>query len=227
MIFKKLSVPATVDELLVRARSLAGMTLKEVSVFCDFAELPEDQKREKGKVGELLERYLGATAGNQALPDFPQLGIELKTIPVDRDGFPKESTFVCSIPLLKVAEETWETSTVWRKLRCVLWIPIEVHADIPLSKRRVGWPVLWQPNPSQVLILREDWQELVDMIVLGRITEISARQGRFLQVRPKAADTRALTWATDISGTPIQTLPRGFYLRTRFTRDILQDGGQG
>ncbi len=37
--------------------------------------------------------------------------------------------------------------------------------------------------------------------------------GRVLQIRPKAANNKALTEAIGEFGQPIMTLPRGFYLK--------------
>src|SRR5688500_18797590 len=93
--FEAASAPATESELMARARALSGMSLAELARQFGIA-VPEAQLRAKGWVGQLLERALGATAGSRAKPDFEALGIELKTLPVDGRGQPKESTFVCT-----------------------------------------------------------------------------------------------------------------------------------
>ncbi len=64
----------------------------------------------------------------------------------------------------------------------------------------------------------EDWEELMDMIVLGQVERITARHGEVLQLRPKAANSKALTEAVGAQGEPILTLPRGFYLKKEFHR---------
>lgn len=61
--------------------------------------------------------------------------------------------------------------------------------------------------------LKRDWEELMDLIVLGKVETITARHGEVLQIRPKAANARALTEAIGEFGQPIMTLPRGFYLK--------------
>jgi hypothetical protein len=57
----------------------------------------------------------------------------------------------------------------------------------------------------------------MDMIVLGQVERITARHGEVLQLRPKAANSKALTEAIGAQGEPILTLPRGFYLKKNFT----------
>ena len=49
-------------------------------------------------------------------PDFQHIGVELKTLPVDQNFRPKESTYVCTVPLIRNAGAIWETSTVKLKL---------------------------------------------------------------------------------------------------------------
>ncbi|KTD20672.1 DNA mismatch repair protein [Legionella londiniensis] len=60
------------------------------------------------------------------------------------------------------------------------------------------------------------------MIVMGKIAEINAGIGQYLQVRPKAANSQSLGYTFDEEGNKTLTLPRGFYLRSRFTSSILK-----
>jgi len=213
--------PTSIAELLIRAESIAGRTVAELAAQYAIA-IPTTLRREKGVVGQLVEQVLGATAASLPIPDFPHLGIELKTIPINRLGKSCESTFVCAINYQLIRQERWDSSLVLRKLRQVLWIPLQDDDAIPLSERRFGMPLLWHPTSDQLATLRQDWLELTELIVLGRLHEITAYQGEYLQIRPKAAHARVLTAAVGTQGEPIMTLPRGFYLRAKFTTMILQ-----
>ncbi|MCZ4060314.1 DNA mismatch repair endonuclease MutH [Pantoea sp. LMR881] len=206
--------------LLARAQALAGLTLETLAAKAGLP-MPANLKRDKGWVGMLLEWHLGASAGSKAEQDFVHLGIELKTIPVDACGKPLETTFVCVAPLTGNSGVTWQTSHVRHKLARVLWIPVEGERDIPLCARRVGAPLLWSPSPEEDEMLRQDWEELMDMIVLGQVERITARHGAWLQIRPKAANSKALTEGIGDQGQPIMTLPRGFYLKKSFTGPLL------
>ena len=215
-----LQPPLNEQTLLLRAQSLAGYTLGELAERADMA-IPPDLKREKGWVGMLLEVYLGASAGSKPEQDFPEIGVELKTIPIDSFGKPLETTFVCVAPLTGNSGVTWESSHVRHKLARVLWIPVEGERQIPLSVRRVGTPLLWSPSQEEEHQLRQDWEELMDLIVLGKVESITARHGEVLQLRPKAANNKARTLAIGEKGQPIMTLPRGFYIKKSFTRQLL------
>ena len=214
--------PCNEQELLNRARLAAGYSFGEIANYLNIA-IPVNLNKQKGWVGNLIETFLGANAGSKAERDFANLGIELKTIPVNKQGKPLETTFVSVLPLMANHGVIWETSHVKYKLSKVLWIPIEGERSIPLAQRKVGHPILWTPTEQQEQQLKQDWQELMDMIVLGQIEKITARYGTYLQIRPKAANGKALTEAIGENGQIILTRPRGFYLKKSFTLQILQN----
>ncbi|MCX7119824.1 MAG: DNA mismatch repair endonuclease MutH [Legionellales bacterium] len=206
----------TEADLLARCRAIEGYSFGQLAQQLKI-QIPELSIQRKGWIGTALEKALVTTAGNQSLPDFVALGIELKTLPINATGKPAESTFVTSIPLLTIHNQTWETSQCWAKLRRVLWILIEADARLPFAHRRIGKAILWSPSLAEQVILEQDWTELTMLMVQGKIHELDARLGVYLQVRPKAADARSLCYGLDESGQKILTLPRGFYLRSTFT----------
>jgi len=212
--------PADESALLERAWNIAGRTLAEVAAR-RHARVPRRSIRAKGWAGQLIEAELGADSGSRPRPDFDHLGIELKTIPVGVRGHPRESTHVCTVPLADANGLAWETSAVWRKLRRVLWVPVVSPRGAPLGKRLVGSPFLWSPDAGEEAALRADWEELMEMVCLGRAASISAHHGACLQIRPKAANAQALGWGVDEQGVRVPMNPRGFYLRASFTKQIL------
>lgn len=214
------SPPQSEQQLLQAASRLAGLRFADIAAEQQWV-VPENLKRNKGWVGMLLETALGAQAGSKAEQDFAELGIELKTIPINRQGYPLETTFVSLAPLTQNSGVVWHNSHVRHKLQKVLWIPIEGERTIPLAERRVGQPILWQPSAEQEARLARDWEELMDLIVLGHIHQINASIGEVLQLRPKGATKRDLTTAHGRQGQPIKALPLGFYLRKSFTAEIL------
>ena len=216
----RMSPPLSEHELLERAADIAGKTLQYIANLQNIS-LPDRLTSAKGQVGEMLEYFLGASAGTLPEADFLEIGVELKTIPVNRHGRPKESTFICTVNLLPNQQPDWATSTVKKKLSRVLWVPIEADASIPLPQRRIGTAILWSPDQEQEKILRQDWEELTGMIHMGELDQITARYGKYLQIRPKAMNARSLQTGIDAEGNISKTLPRGFYLRTVFTRQIL------
>ena len=214
-------IPQTLEQLLSQAQSIAGLTFGELADELHIP-VPPDLKRDKGWVGMLLESALGATAGSKAEQDFSHLGVELKTLPINAEGYPLETTFVSLAPLVQNSGVKWENSHVRHKLSCVLWIPIEGSRHIPLRERHIGAPILWKPTAEQERQLKQDWEELMDLIVLGKLDQITARIGEVMQLRPKGANNHAVTKGIGKNGEIIETLPLGFYLRKEFTAQILK-----
>jgi DNA mismatch repair protein MutH len=213
--------PTSENELLERARAISGRTLAELASAAEI-DVPADLRRAKGFVGQLVERALGASAGSRAGPDFRELGIELKTLPVDANGRPVESTFVCTIPLARVGDLEWEDSPVRAKLRRVLFVPVEGERERAVGLRRIGEPFVWSPSAEEEADLKFDWDELSGRIGRGDVESITGHLGRYLQVRPKAADSQARGLARDADGVAFAALPRGFYLRAAFTERVVR-----
>lgn len=214
--------PESVKILKQRAVNMAGQTLSSIARQLDIP-VPDNLNKNKGWQGQLIESFLGATASTKAKPDFVELDIELKTLPIDANGNPKESTYVCTVPLNNPDRYDWQSSWLRKKLSRVLWVPIEANPDVPLTDRTIGNAILWEPSESQSLALQQDWEELMEMVHLGQLEKITSHHGKYLQIRPKAANAKSLCPATDEDGDPIMSLPRGFYLRTLFTRMIIEE----
>jgi len=216
-----ISPPKSEKELLTRARQLAGLTLDELATKFN-QPIPKNTTHAKGWIGQLIETALGATASSLAEPDFQLIGIELKTLPLTNAGKPKESTYVCTVPLSNLHEQEWESCWLKKKLQRVLWLPLEADKRLPLAERHIGNAILWSPSDEQAAQLRQDWEELMELVCLGKLDQITSHMGRYLQIRPKGANAKSLTTTLDEEGNTIQTLPRGFYLRPEFTQLIIQ-----
>lgn len=217
----KFSKPESESELEARVIELAGQRLSKLANEIHWP-VPMDLKHDKGWIGQLLEVHLGASAGNLSEPDFQNIGIELKTIPLTAQHKAKETTYVCTVPLLNNIGLTWENSCVYKKLSRVLWLPIEADPAIPVGERRVGRGFIWSPSDNEMDNLKNDWEEFMELISLGQVETITAHLGEYLQIRPKAANASVVTTGIGHDGRRKQTLPRGFYLRTSFTNQILQ-----
>ena len=214
--------PETEQDLISRFQNIEGLSFAQLSLRLGIT-IPDNPNHRKGWIGQAIELALGADAGNKSLPDFQSLGIELKTLPMSASGKPAESTFVTSIPLLTIHKQSWRTSQCYAKLKRLLWIPIEGDTTIPYPHRRIGRGFIWSPSEQEESVLSEDWNYLTLQISTGQLESLNAIAGTYLQVRPKAADGKSLCFGYDAEGNKIQTLPRGFYLRSSFTQLLLND----
>ncbi len=213
--------PADEGELLGRAWALAGRSLRSVAEVRG-ERVPADLRRDKGWMGALLERCLGASAGSRSQPDFPTLGIELKTVPVGPDARPQQTTWVCATPLDGSLARRWQDAWARRKLQRVLWLPLVGASGSPPGERRLGAPLLWSPDAREDEQLRQDYEEIADAIHGGDLARLDARMGEWLHLRPKAASSRDTVPFLDADGAWVETGPRGLYLRRAFTAALLE-----
>ena len=215
-----LNPPSTIEQLQQRTAKIAGKTLGELAEFYQV-KIPLDLRVQKGWQGQFIEHCLGADAGNESRPDFSLLDIELKTLPIDLQGKVQESTYVCVVDLSNNLGAQWHQSSVYHKLKHVLWVPIAQQAGEPITQSVVATPFLWQMTSQQEATIRTDWEGAMELVSMGKVHQLNAKLGDILQVRPKAANSRVLTKVVDEKGENAQTLPRGFYLRAKFTQGLI------
>lgn len=213
--------PETFEELISNLDLIIG---KSIAMLAETANvpLPISPTHGKGFTGELLELILGATAQNLPIPDFPKLGLELKTIPVDRNLEPLESTFLCHAPLTNIRNLTFENSALYSKVMRVLFILITAEKQMDYTQRKIEGYFFFTPDQEQLQQLRRDFNELYEFVKTGNISQLSARYGQIIQLRPKAANGQALTDCIGPEGQIIKTRPRGFYMRREFTKKIIE-----
>ena len=107
------------------------------------------------------------------------------------------------------------------KLARVLWMPVVGGRETPVAQRVVGASLVWSPSSEERADLRKDWEDLAEIIARGEHGNLDARHGEWLQIRPKGRSSLDLVWALSEEGEWVRDQARGFYLRPRFTRRIL------
>lgn len=223
MTTSRVAPPDSLDTLVRRAHALEGVRLGALATTLGFG-LGAGGVRSKGKPGLLLEAALGADGASGAVHDFAALGVELKSVPVTSGTTsPLESTYVCVVPADDADRVEFETSWLRRKLACVLFVPIlATERREPFDARIVGRAFVWSPNDEELAQLRADFEDIMGAIALGGAETLTARVGRILQARPKAATGAVRMSLVGPDGEPIETVPRGFYLRPTFTETLLR-----
>lgn len=209
--------PRDINDLHRRVEALAGRTIGEVARD-HGREAPNDLRHAKGFVGELTEAALGAPRSNRSAPDFVGLGVELKTLPVDARGAPAESTYICRVDPKTLASGLWEESRVRNKLNRVLFVPVSCLGPVP--ERSFGAGFFWNINDDEK-ILRADWEDFSEWAQRGALSEITARRGQAMQMRPKAKNRSVTQKHHDVDGEAFESLPKGFYLRPSFTKSLI------
>lgn len=211
--------PKNMKQLQERLDSIVGYSVADFSQALDLP-MPESSTKAKGYVGELIELLLGANAQNLPVPDFTHLNIELKSMPVDENFEPLESTFLCHAPLTEIRGLTFEKSPLLHKVRSMLFVFVLAPRRLALPHRRILDYYLFQPTDKELNQIKSDYDELMGLVTSGRSSEITARMGTIVQMRPKCADGKQLIEVIDEDGKTSFTRPRGFYMRRSFSRQI-------
>lgn len=217
----KIDPPRDRLELCTRLNMLVGYSIAELAALAHLP-LPEQSSSGKGFVGQLIEIFLGANASNLPLPDFVNLNIELKTIPLGTDMMPQESTFLCVADLNREGFVSFEKSQLYHKLKTILFVLVLAPKNSQIAKRRILGYFFFSPHGKTLETMREDYNELIGLINEGRTQEINASMGTIIHMRPKAANAQELTSVRDQDGNIIQTRPRGYYLRRAFTKELME-----
>ncbi len=213
--------PATFEELTQNLERIVGRSISDLAKDMN-QPLPISPLHGKGFTGELIEKCLGASAQNLPIPDFPKLGVELKTIPVDDDLKPLESMFLCYAPLTDIRHLSFENSSLYTKIRRMLFVLVTASRDRDYVERYVVGYFFYAPSPQELAVIRNDFNEIYELIKTGNIDKVNARLGSIIQMRPKAANGKALTECVGPEGEIIKTRPRGFYMRRSFSSRLIE-----
>ena len=166
---------SSAKSILEYSKKLPGHSLDEL---IDFSELAENLKN-KGNLGNLVEEYFFRIhPGNEQAPDFKEAGVELKTTGIikKKDGNykAKERLVLTMIDYLGLVNETWDDNSLMKKCKQMLILFYIYDSNIPAIKRKFALrPLLWDFPQSDLEIIKQDWQTIVDKIKAGKAHELS------------------------------------------------------
>lgn len=212
--------PNNQRELIARLDAILGRKLDELSLLAQVP-LPSNLSG-KGFVGQICEVYLGAHAGNLPLPDFIDLNIELKTLPINNKWMPEESTYLCMVDLNPQRFISFEQSTLYHKLKHILFVLVLSPKDTLIKDKRIVGYFFYTPSNSELEAFKADYNEFNELIMNGKVNDINGSLGNLLQMRPKASSGKSILSTHDADNNLIYTRPKGYYLRRFFTTKLCQ-----
>ena len=180
----------SVDSIMVYAERLEGHTLREMT---DAAELQSPNRR-RGAFGNAVEQYYFKYKPNSSQePDFPEVGIELKTTPLKRDKsgryVAKERLVVNMIDYDTVVNEDFERSHFMQKASRVLLISYLWEKDVDPLDYKIVLVDLWEIPEVDLVQMKLDWETVVDKVRAGHAEDISGSDTVYLEASTKAADS--------------------------------------
>lgn len=211
---------ASPQSILDHAMIMLGKSLR------DLYASAVDLNSGKGDLGQCVEKYHFKYAPNsKSEPDFPEAGVELKCTPMKRnkDGsmVSKERLVLNIIDYVREAEETFYTSSFWRKNKRLL-LMFYLHengndvTDLIFKIIR-----LWEFPPEDLKIIKDDWDKIHGKIVSGHAHEISEGDTLYLGACAKGSKGGANKRPQRNSG--ILADQRAYSIKSRYINTVILD----
>ncbi|MDD3286607.1 MAG: hypothetical protein EOM29_08995 [Bacteroidia bacterium] len=199
-----------------------GKTIREIKIQLNI----ERENMKKGASGLIVENLLGIKNNNRADADIPEIGCEIKILPlqVNRNGDikAKEPTAIQAINYFDVAKETWETANLRKKITLTFWI-VYLAKEKGKSLNQDDYVILDYfldyPNDFQISIFKKDWENIQDFIVRGLADKLSCSMGEYIEPKTKGKNNLDVTDAPDGKGGRIKARRRAFYYKKNYTNN--------
>lgn len=217
--------PKDAASIFAYSSGLLHHSLAEAMQLLDSDVKPEEiVSKGKGGLGQLVERFwYGYEPNSSPLPDFPDAGVELKTTPLKllkTDEFAIKERLVCDmIDYCEVVNVPFESSPFFRK--CLLML-ILFYLHVDGKKQRdleFLFSVLWKLQGKDLMIIRHDYETIVNKIRQGRAHELSEGDTMYLGACRKGQKEDALRKQPF---SDIEAPKRAFSLKTAYMRTILE-----
>lgn len=204
------------------AQLLLGKTFQQV--LDDDNSSDKENQNNRGDLGQLIERHhFHYECNSDSNPDFPEAGVELKVTPykVNTNGSfsAKERLVLTKINYMDIVHEEFDTGHFWNKSKLILLIYYLYQKEI--SKRfeyEIKYSKLFTPPAEDVVIIRKDYDIIVNKIKAGLAHELSESDTMYLGACTKGAK------GTDRTRQPfsdIEAKPRAFSFKQSYMTYVL------
>ena len=205
------------------------ITLCGRSIDSIIEDLNEDRRINKGRVGQLLELYIGLKLGTNHT-DFEDA--ELKTNKVRPDGKPRETIFLTQISrdidtMVSTSPVPFERSQLYTKIKKLVIVP--VIKDGPEKDWMFGHIYLIDLDNEVKLLsqLREDYDSVVRQLNHHTSTAsdrfIHTSSGNYLQVRSKDSKPYHPIYSKSLNRY-ISDKNHAFYFKWEFMLHLREEG---
>ena len=177
----------TKEELLAYARELEGKTINIVNA--EHAEqslllkenqpdFPAKEYKGKGQFGEYIEEnYFGKENDSISKPDFDEVGVELKVVPLKKlqsgELRVKERLVLNTFRYIDIVKEKFESSHFLEKDSLLLLIFYLHNNALALGDKEIDLVDYWEVLKHDFNQIKADWEYIVDKIKAGKAHELT------------------------------------------------------
>lgn len=203
------------ESLLKYARKLEGTSVREANgIHLQLGDYVMESSPEygveyrgKGGYGEFIEEnYFGKANDTASKPDFSEVGVELKVVPLkvnnNKEVKVKERIVLNKFRYNDIVNERFETSHFILKNAVLLLIFYYHNPLLPMEDKVVNLVDLWEVLKHDINQIKADWEYIVEKVKEGKAHEISEGDTLYL-----GACTKGATAASSIQRQPYSDIP--------------------
>ena len=200
------------------SKGLLGNTLR------DFVWENYEPKKGKGSLGQMVENifFLLETNSNPAA-DFSEAGMELKCTPLKKskqDEYLIKERLVCNmINYCEVVKEDFEHSHFYMKCQLMLLLFYLHQKNCDNLDLEFIFSVLWKLPEKDLLIIRHDYEVIIDKIKQGKAHELSEGDTMYLGACRKGQKGESLM--KQPNNPDVDAPRRAFSLKMAYMRTVL------
>ena len=201
------------------SKGLLGNTLR------DFVWENYTPKKGKGSLGQMVENiYFLLETNNYAGADFSEAGMELKCTPLKKskqDEYLIKERLSCNmINYCEVVKEDFEHSHFYLKCQLMLLLFYLHQSNCNNLDLEFIFSVLWKLPEKDLLIIRHDYEVIIDKIKQGKAHELSEGDTMYLGACRKGQKGESLM--KQPNNPDVDAPRRAFSLKMAYMRTVLE-----
>ena len=209
----------SVDSIFEYSKGLLNKTLR------DFVWEGYEPKKGKGGIGQMVENiYFLLETNNYAGADFSEAGMELKCTPLEKkknDEYKVKERLVCNmINYCDVIKEDFEHSHFYMKCQLMLLLFYLHQSNCDKLDLKFIFSVLWQLPEKDLLIIKHDYEVIINKIKQGKAHELSEGDTMYLGACRKGQKGESLM--KQPCNADIDAPRRAFSLKMAYMRTVLK-----
>ena len=190
----------------------------------DFVWDGYESKKGKGGLGQMVENiYFFLETNSNPASDFAGAGMELKCTPLKKskqDDYLIKERLVCNmINYCEVVKEDFEHSHFYLKCQLMLLLFYLHQADCDNLDLEFIFSVLWKLPEKDLLIIRHDYEVIIDKIKQGQAHELSEGDTMYLGACRKGQKGESLM--KQPNNPEVDAPRRAFSLKMAYMRTVL------
>lgn len=183
-----------------------------------------EPKRGKGSLGQMVENiYFFLETNSNPSSDFSEAGMELKCTPLKKskqDKYLIKERLVCNmINYCEVVKEDFEHSHFYLKCQLMLLLFYLHQSNCDNLDLEFIFSVLWKLPEKDLLIIRHDYEVIIDKIKQGKAHELSEGDTMYLGACRKGQKGESLM--KQPNNPDVDAPRRAFSLKMAYMRTVL------